>query len=60
MKIFDILKIFKVKNPTGEPLNLNKIVDLGLISKEEMLFLLKERAIIKWETELRAEKNTKK
>lgn len=58
MKIFD--KFFKKNTPPEEVLSLEKLVEFGLISKEEMLFIKKERAIKKWEAEVRALRGLKK
>jgi hypothetical protein len=49
MKIFN--KIFKIKVKSSD-LTLDTLVDKGLITQEEMLYLKKERAIIRWEEEV--------
>lgn len=49
MKLFDI---FKKKNTTGEPLTLEKVVEIGVMTKEEMLLIKKERATREWVKEV--------
>lgn len=48
MKLFN--KIFKKNNNTD--LTLEGAVDKGLITKEEMLYIKKERATMEWESEI--------
>jgi hypothetical protein len=52
MKIFEI---FGKKDTSKDPLTLEKLVEMKLISKEEMLFIKKERALKEWakETEVK-------
>lgn len=58
MKFFEI---FKKKEISRDPLTLENLVEMGLISKAEMLLIKKERATREWEEEtgfLRSEKRS--
>lgn len=44
------MNIFKTKNK--ENLNLDSLVEKGLITEEEKLYIKKERAIKEWEREI--------
>jgi len=52
MKIFNIF----AKRKQEVPLILETMVEMNLISKEEMLFIRKERAIKEWEGEVKLNK----
>jgi hypothetical protein len=46
--------LFKTKEPLANPLTLEALVDIGLITKEELLLIKKERATKEWEEERKA------
>lgn len=48
MKLFDI---FRKKDTTGEPLTLEKLVEMKILTREEMLLIKKERATREWQNE---------
>jgi hypothetical protein len=45
------LNLFKTKKPLENPLTLEALVEIGLLSKEELLLIKKERATKEWEEE---------